>query len=51
VKLGLRVFIRVVAWIAAAGAVGAVLVGYDTLSAEIPVTRWTVAPKGLFIAL
>ncbi len=50
-NLGLHVFIRVVAWIAAAGAVVAVLVGYDKLPANIPVTRWTVAPKSLFIAL
>lgn len=48
---GLGTFIRVVAWLVGAGAVGAVIIGYDTLPAEIPVTRWTVAPKSLLIVL
>jgi hypothetical protein len=51
VNLGLGIFIRVVAWIAAVGAVVAVIIGYDTLPAEIPVTRWAVAPKSLFVVL
>jgi hypothetical protein len=51
VNLGLRVFIRVVAWTVALGAVVVLFVGYDRLPAEIPVTRWTAAPKSLFIVL
>jgi hypothetical protein len=51
VNHGLGIFIRVVAWITAVGAVVAVIIGYDTLPADIPVTRWTVAPKSLFIVL
>jgi hypothetical protein len=43
--------IRVGAWIVALGAAGVVLLGYDSLPAEIPLTRWNVAPKTLFIAL
>jgi hypothetical protein len=48
---GLSVFIRVLAWIVAVGAVVAMIIAYDTLPAEIPVTRWSVAPKSLLIAL
>jgi len=32
-------------------AVGAVIVGYDTLPDAIPVTRWSVAQKSLLIVL
>jgi hypothetical protein len=51
VNLKLRVFIHVLAWMVALGAVGAVIIGYDTLPDEIPVTRWSVAPKSLLIVL
>ena len=42
---------RVVAWVLAVGAVGAVAICYDLLPATLPVTRWTSAPKSLSTAL
>jgi hypothetical protein len=42
---------RVIAWAIALGAVCAVAISYDALPAELPVTRWTTAPKSLFLAL
>lgn len=42
---------RIVAWILAVGAVGAVAISYDSLPDELPVTRWTSAPKSLLLAL
>ena len=42
---------RVVAWAVVAGTIGAVILGYESLPAMIPVTRWTDAPKSPFIAL
>ncbi len=45
------VMTRVVAWAIATSVVGAVAVGYESLPAMIPVTRWTEAPKSLLIAL
>jgi len=51
VNFKLRVFIHVLAWMVALRAVGAVIVGYDTLPDAIPVTRWSVAQKSLLIVL
>ena len=45
------VVIRLVAWATAAAALGAVIIGYDSLPAMIPVTRWTAATKSPLIAL
>lgn len=42
---------RVIAWAVALGAVCAVAIGYNSLPDELPVTRWTTAPKSLFLAL
>jgi hypothetical protein len=42
---------RVVAWAVVVGAVCAVAIGYDSLPAELPLTRWTTAPKSVFLAL
>jgi hypothetical protein len=42
---------RAIAWVLAIGAVAAVAVGYDSLPDMLPVTRWTDAPKSMFIAL
>jgi hypothetical protein len=42
---------RVIGWMLALGAVGAVAIGYDSLPEILPVTRWTDAPKSMYIAL
>ena len=45
------VVVRAVAWAIALGAVGAVMLAYDSLPDTLPVTRWTTVPKSLLIAL
>jgi len=47
----LLVVVRIVAWSIALCAFLAVLIGYDSLPAELPVTRWTSAPKIPLLAL
>jgi hypothetical protein len=42
---------RAIAWFIAFGAFCAVAIRYDALPAELPVTRWTTAPKSLLLAL
>jgi hypothetical protein len=42
---------RVIAWGVAVGSVCAVAIGYDSLPAELPVTRWSTAPKSWSLAL
>ncbi len=51
VKVRPLVVARIVAWTVAVGAVGAVILAYDSLPDELPVSRWTSAPKSPFIAL
>lgn len=50
-NVGLIVATRVIAWVVVAGAVCAVAIGYDSLPATLPITRWTTAPKSVFLAL
>ena len=42
---------RGIAWAVVVGAVCALAIGYDSLPDMLPVTRWTTAPKSVFLAL
>lgn len=45
------VFARIAAWAVGAGAVAAVIVGFQSLPSSLPLTWWTTVPKTPLIAL